>query len=158
MADSGEGGRENEASSEPANDAESEQKVPVSRADAEKELGEQEEYGASEDEVARSESVEDGADLQPGEKGEEGVYTKDPAYGARGGGLELMRGEIGLVRAEGVHHAKGGHEPAERAEDTEVGLQAAFGVGVTVGVCGDAAGACERVVDVLQSWRLRRGR
>ena len=61
-----------------------------------------------------------------------------------------MGREVGLVGAERVHHAEGGHEAAEGPEDAEVGGSAAFGVRVTVGVGGDAARGCEGGGDVAQ--------
>ena len=68
VADGGEGGGEDEGGAEAAEDAKDEQEVHVGGADAEEEVREKEQGRASEDEVAGSEGVEDGADLEAAEE------------------------------------------------------------------------------------------
>ena len=62
-----------------------------------------------------------------------------------------MRRQVGLIRAQRVHHAQGGHQAAEGAEHAEVRFQAAFWEGVAEGVGGDAAGGGEGGGNLAQS-------
>ena len=87
MADGGDGGREDQAGPDAAYDPEDDEEVPVCRADAEEEVGRHQEDAAGEDEPAGALGVEDGADLDAAEEGEEGVDAEDPADGAVALGL-----------------------------------------------------------------------
>jgi hypothetical protein len=114
--------------------------MPVFLADAQEQLGGHQQHAAREDQVAGATGVEDGTDLDPREEGEEGVDAEDPADGAFGDGGELVRGQVGVVAADCVHHSQRDHEAAEGAEDAEPGAETTFRVGVAVGVGGDTAG------------------
>lgn len=151
MPEGGDGRGEDEGGAEPAEDAEDDEEVPVGLADAEEELRGQEQDAAGEDEVAGSARVEDGADLDPREEGEEGVDAEDPADGAVGLVRELVAAQVGVVGADGVHHAEGDGEAAEGAEHAEPGIESPFRVGVAVCVGGYAAGGGEVGGEVEES-------
>ena len=142
MPDGGDGRGEDQRGAEPANDAKDDQEVPILPADAEEELGRHQEHAAGQDELAWPTGVKDGADLDAGEEGEEGVDAEDPAHGAFGCGGQLVGGEVGVVGADGVHYAQGHHQAAEGAEDAQPGVETAFGVGVAVGIDRGAFWCC----------------
>ena len=48
----------------------------------------------------------------------------------------MVRGEIRVIRSDGVHHAQSNHEATEGAEDTEPAADPTLGIGVAIDVCG----------------------
>ena len=75
----------------------------------------------------RPHSVKHGPRLHPAAVRHEEVQTEDPADVRVAVPAQLVRAEVGLEGADGVHEAEGAHPGAEAAEEREVGSPSAFG-------------------------------
>lgn len=73
--------------------------------------------------------VKDGADVDAAEKHKERIDGEDPADGTLVVVGQLVDGDVGLERRDGVHDAGGREQAAPAPEDDEPGGKAAFGVG-----------------------------
>ena len=105
VADGADGGREDQAGAEPGEDADGEQEVPVRGAEAEQQRREHHADGAGQHEEPRPVGVEERADLQAAEEGEEDVEAEDPGRRAGAVGRELVRAQVRLEDADCVGNA-----------------------------------------------------